>query len=166
MSVVQRSFMVRTRRRPAWHLQPIRLAPAGSSSSLLAGLLPSRSPGGDRRRHRLAGAGSGGLGVGSVRCEADTRSLAGAGMSWPYLVEGELLGDGREQLSDVLGSLGRCLEEEKAGFLGIRLGVGGRDSALVGLLGDQIQLVSSEGDDDVLVRLALQLLDPSLGLVK
>ncbi len=87
-------------------------------------------------------------------------------MSWPNLVEGKLLGDGREQLSDVLGSLGRCLEEEKAGFLGIRLGVGGRDSALVGLLGDQIQLVSSEGDDDVLVRLALQLLDPSLGLVK
>ena len=87
-------------------------------------------------------------------------------MSRPYLVEGKLLGDGREQLSHVLGGLGRRLEEEETGFLGIRLGIGGRDGALVGLLGDQIQLVSSKGDDDVLVRLALQLLDPSLGLVE
>jgi hypothetical protein len=46
------------------------------------------------------------------------------------------------------------------------LGVGGGDGALVGGLGDQIELVAGEGDDDVLVCLALELLDPCFRLIK
>jgi hypothetical protein len=39
------------------------------------------------------------------------------------------------------------------------------DGALVGGFGDEIELVSSQGDDDVLVSLALEFLYPGLRLI-
>lgn len=50
--------------------------------------------------------------------------------------------------------------------MGVLFGVGGGYSTLVGLFGDEIKLVSGEGDDNVLVGLTLKLLDPSLCLVE
>lgn len=50
--------------------------------------------------------------------------------------------------------------------MGVLFGIGGRDGALVGFFGDEIELVSGKSNDDVLVGLTLQLLDPSLCLVE
>ncbi len=86
-------------------------------------------------------------------------------MSGTSLVQRQLLGNCREELSDVLSRFGRGLEEEKAGLLGVGFGVGGRNGALVRLFRNQIKLVTGQCDDDVFVCLALELLDPSLGLV-
>lgn len=52
------------------------------------------------------------------------------------LIQGQLLRNGCEQVLDILGSLGRRLEEEETGLAGVRFSIGGRDGALVGLLGD------------------------------
>jgi hypothetical protein len=82
------------------------------------------------------------------------------------LFDGELLCNGGEEFLDILGSLCRSLEEEQTSFLGVLFGIRGGDSALVGLFGDQIELVAGKSDDDVLVGLTLQLLDPSLCLVE
>lgn len=82
------------------------------------------------------------------------------------LVKRELLRNGREELAHVLGALGRRLEEEEAGFPGVLLGVGGGYCALVWVLGDEVELVAREGDDDVLICLALQFLDPSFRFVQ
>jgi hypothetical protein len=71
------------------------------------------------------------------------------------LVERQLLGDGSKELLHILGCLCRGFEEEKTGLLCVGLGVGRLDCSLVGLLRHQIQLVSGEGDDDVLVGLPL-----------
>lgn len=92
--------------------------------------------------------------------------LAGSQVARARLVERQLLCNGCEELPYVLARLGRCLEEEEAGLAGVLLGVGGLDGALVGRLGDQIELVASKGNDDVLVGLALELLHPRLGLVQ
>lgn len=92
--------------------------------------------------------------------------LARPQVAGPGLVEGQLLCNGGEELADVLARLGRGLEEEEAGLAGVLLGVGGGDGALVWRLGDQIQLVAGEGDDDVLVSLALELLDPGFRLIE
>lgn len=46
------------------------------------------------------------------------------------------------------------------------MGVFGRDSALVGLFGDEIEFVSGEGDDDVFVCLSLKFFDPGLCLIE
>jgi hypothetical protein len=82
------------------------------------------------------------------------------------LVQGQLLRDGGEKFLDVFARLGGCLEEEKAGFTGVLFGVCGLDGALVGRLGDEIQLVAGEGDDDVLVSLALEFFDPRFRLIQ
>jgi hypothetical protein len=82
------------------------------------------------------------------------------------LVEGQTLGDGCEEVVDVLGRLRRRLEEEQPGFGGVLPGVVGGDDALGRVVGDEVELVAGEGDDDVLVGLALELLDPGLGLVE
>jgi hypothetical protein len=74
---------------------------------------------------------------------------------WSDLVERQLLGDGSKELLHILGRLCRRFEEEKTGLLCVGLGVGRLDCSLVGLLRHQIQLVSGEGDDDVLVGLPL-----------
>lgn len=50
--------------------------------------------------------------------------------------------------------------------MGVLFGIGGGNGALVGFFGDEIELVSGESDDDVLVGLTLQLLDPCLCLVE
>lgn len=50
--------------------------------------------------------------------------------------------------------------------MSVLFGVGGGDGALVGFLGDEIELVSGKSNDDVLVGLTLQFLDPSLRLVE
>jgi hypothetical protein len=91
-------------------------------------------------------------------------------LAWPQvagtrLVERQLLGNGCEQLLHVLARLRRGLKEEKAGLASVLLGVGRLYGALVGRLGDEIELVASQRDDNVLVGLALELLDPRLGLI-
>ena len=99
--------------------------------------------------------------------EVDALSLlAGPQVAGAGLVEGQLLCDGGEELADVLACLGGGLEEEEAGLAGVLLGVGGGDGALVRVLGDQVELVAGESDDDVLVCLALELLDPCFRLIK
>lgn len=92
--------------------------------------------------------------------------LAGPEVPGAGLVEGQFLCDGGEELADVLACLGGGLEEEQAGLAGVLLGVGGGDGALVRVLGDQVELVAGEGDDDVLVCLALELLDPCFRLIE
>lgn len=115
----------------------------------------------------LARAWPGAVRVRPLRCsKADARPLSHPGVSWPSLVQGQLLSDGREQFPHVLGGLGGGLEEQKSGLAGVCFGLGGRDGPLVGLLGDEIQLVTGQGDDDVLVGLALELLDPRLCLIQ
>lgn len=99
--------------------------------------------------------------------QVDARSLlAWPQVSWAGLVNGQLLGNGCEEFLYVLARLGRRLEEEQAGLAGILFGIGRRDGALVGRLGHQVELVSSKGNDDVFVCLALQFLDPGLCLVQ
>lgn len=113
----------------------------------------------------LAAAGSAHVGVVVLRGQTDTWSLSRAGVPRAGLVQGQFLGDGCEEVLDVLSGLCRGLEEEEAGLASISLSIGGRDGALLRLLGDQIQLVTRKGDDNVLVRLTLELLDPRLCLI-
>ena len=87
-------------------------------------------------------------------------------MPRPNLVEGQLLRNLGEQILHVLGSLGRSLKEEKASLLCIGRGIGCLNRTLIGLLLDEIQLVTGKGDNDILVCLALKFLDPRLGLVQ
>lgn len=87
-------------------------------------------------------------------------------MPRPGLVQRQLLRNRREEFPHILGRLGRRFKEEKAGLLCICLGIGRLDRPLVGLFRHQVELVASEGDDDVLVGLALELLHPRLGLVE
>jgi hypothetical protein len=98
--------------------------------------------------------------------KADSWPLAHPGVSWASLVQWQLLSDGGEQLPHVLGGLGRGLKEQKSGLAGICFSLGGRNGPLVRLLGDEVKLVAGQGDDDVLVGLALELLDPRLGLIQ
>ena len=107
-----------------------------------------------------------GVGVPALGLQTHARSLSWSRVSGPGLIQRQLLRDGGEQLPHILSRLSRRLKEQQASLLSVGLGVGGRDSALVGLLADEIELVSGEGDDDVLVGLALELLDPSLCLVQ
>lgn len=115
--------------------------------------------------YRLAAAWSVDIGVGILWCETDARSLAGSRMSGSSLIQGKLLCNGGEKFSHVLGSLGRRLEEEKAGLSGVSLGICSWDGSLIGLLVDQIKFVSSQRNDNVLVCLALQFLYPSLRFI-
>jgi hypothetical protein len=102
-----------------------------------------------------------------LRPEVDALSLlAGSHVSRAGLVERQLLCNGSEEFANVLARLGGCLKEEKAGFAGVLLSVGGGDGALVRRLGNQIELVTGESDNDVLVGLALKLLDPRFRLVE
>jgi hypothetical protein len=92
-------------------------------------------------------------------------------LAWPQvpragLVDRQLLRDGSEELLYVLARLRGGLEEQQTGLARVLLGIGGGDGALVGRFGDEIELVSGKGDDDVLVGLALELFDPRLRLVQ
>lgn len=82
------------------------------------------------------------------------------------LLNRQLLRNRSEQLFHILSGLCGRLEEEQVCFAGIGFGVGGRDSALVRLLSDEIGLVAGERDDDVLVCLALELFYPGFGFVE
>lgn len=82
------------------------------------------------------------------------------------LIKRQLASDGGEELLDVLGRLGRRLEEEQAGLARVGLGVGRLHCPLVRVVGHQVQLVARQRDDDVLVCLPLQLLDPGFRLVE
>lgn len=113
----------------------------------------------------LAAAGSSSVRVAALGGKTDAGALSGSGVSGSCLVEWQLLRDGSEELCNVLGGLGGGLKEEEAGFARVGFGVGSGDGALVGLLGDEIQLVSGQSDNDILVGLALEFLDPGLGLV-
>lgn len=117
-------------------------------------------------RAHLAAARSTDVAARRLGLEADALSLAWSGMPRTGLVQRQLLGDGREEVANVLGRLGRRLEEEEAGFACVGLGICCGNGALIRLLGDQIQLVAGKGDDDVFVRLSLQLLDPRLRLIQ
>jgi hypothetical protein len=86
-------------------------------------------------------------------------------MAWPSLVERKLPRNRCEEVSNILSRLGRGFKKEEAGFFGVGFGVGGGNGSLVRLFRYQIELVTSKGDDDVFVCLALELLDPGLGLV-
>jgi hypothetical protein len=104
--------------------------------------------------------------TGSFGSEVDTGSGGTTHASLSGLLDGELLCDGGEEFLDVLGCLCRGLEEEQTGFLGVLFSIGGGNGTLVGFVGDEIELVSGKSNDDVLVGLTLQLLDPSLCLVE
>lgn len=105
--------------------------------------------------YRLAAAWSVDISVGILWSKTDAGSLAGSRMSRSGLVQGKLLCNGSEKFSHVLGSLGRRLEEEEAGLSGVSLGICSWDGSLIGLFVDQIELVSSKRNDDVLICLAL-----------
>lgn len=81
------------------------------------------------------------------------------------LIQRQLLGDGCEEFGDILGCLGGSFEEQETGLARIGLGISSGNGALVRLLGNQVELVASECDDDIFVGLTLELLDPSLCLV-
>ncbi|KAI3487708.1 hypothetical protein L1887_48314 [Cichorium endivia] len=112
-----------------------------------------------------------------------------SGVACEMKVDGNLLCDLGEYLDDALAGLGRGLEEEQAGLLGVRLGLvlghgtervasvrGGSGGLVVvvvvvgvgtcaaGRLVEQVDLVADERDDNVGIRLALELLDPRLCL--
>ena len=113
----------------------------------------------------LAAARAVGIGVCILGRQVDSRALAGSRMPGSSLIQRQLLCNGCEELPDVLSRLGRGFEEEETGFPGVGFGVGSRDRALVRLFCDQIELVAGKSDDDVFVCLALELLNPGLGLV-
>lgn len=119
-----------------------------------------------RAQIRLAVAAARTLGLVGLRPEVDALSLlARSQVPWAGLVDGQFLRDGSEELLYVLACLGGRLKEEEAGFAGVLLGVGGGDGALVGGFGHEIELVAGKGDDNVLVGLALEFLDPGFCLV-
>lgn len=92
--------------------------------------------------------------------------LAGTEVAGAGLIEGQFLCNGGEELCDVLAGLGGGLEEKQTGLAGVLLGIGGGDGALIWVLGDEIELVAGKGNDDVLVCLALQFLDPCFCLIE
>lgn len=99
------------------------------------------------------------LSTSQVHATRPTRR-ASSSSSLTSLLNWQLSRDRGEQLLDVLARLRTGLEEEEVGFLRVRFGVGGGHSALVGLFGDEIEFVTCEADDNVLIGLALQFFDP------
>ncbi len=71
------------------------------------------------------------------------------------LVKWEFLCDRCEEVAYVLRRFSGGLKEEQAGFMRICLSIGRGDCPLVRVLGDEIELVACESDDDIFVCLAL-----------
>ena len=82
------------------------------------------------------------------------------------LIKWQFSRNSSEEIPDVLSGLGGRFEKEEPGFAGVGFGVGGSDSALIGVFGDKIGFVACEGDDDVLVCLALELFYPGFCFIK
>jgi hypothetical protein len=97
--------------------------------------------------------------------QVDTWASAGSQIAGAGLIQGQLLGDCGKEFLNVGGSFGGSFEEEETRFFGVGFGIGGLNSTLIGIIIDHVSLVSGEGDDNVLVCLSLQFLDPRLGLV-
>jgi hypothetical protein len=76
------------------------------------------------------------------------------------LLDRQLLCNRRKQLLHILRRLRAGLKEQQPRLSRVGFGVCGGHGALVRLLGDEIGFVAGEGDDDVLVCLALELLHP------
>ena len=102
--------------------------------------------------------------VGIFGCQADSLSLRRSWLS--NLVNGQLSSNRGKEIRHVFGRLGRSLKEQETSLAGICLGVGYRHGTLVWLLRDKIEFVAGERNNDVFVRLALEFLDPRLGLVE
>lgn len=135
-----------------------------------------REAGGERkswisRRSRgingLAVARTGTLSAGGFGPQVDTRSR-GRSPQVPgaSLVERQLLRNGCEQFSHIRRRLGGGFEKEETGLARVRLSVCGRNSALIGTLGNKIELVACQRNHNVLISLTLELLHPGLGLVQ
>jgi hypothetical protein len=107
-----------------------------------------------------------GLSAGRLGSQIHAGSRCRSKISGSCLVERKLLSDSSEQFPDIRGSLRGGLEEQQASFARIGLCICSWDSTLIGVIGNEIKLVSSKGDHDVLVRLALKFLNPRLGLVE
>lgn len=115
----------------------------------------------------LAVAASGSLCLCLVPPEVHTlSSLARAEVSWTALVERKLLRNGSEEFPHVFARLCGSLEEEEPRFASVLLRICSWDSTLIGRLGDEIELVPGEGNDDVFVCLTLKLLYPCFCLVQ
>jgi hypothetical protein len=78
----------------------------------------------------------------------------------------KLLRNRGKQLLYVFRRFGAGLEKQQVCLSCVGLGVGGRYGALVGLLCHKIGFVSSESDDDVFIRLALELFDPCFSFIQ
>lgn len=100
------------------------------------------------------------LGSCGIRREADTRSCRHSWVSRTGLLEGQLLRDGGEQLADIGGGLRRRLEEQKSRLFCVSLRIRCLNGPFVWVLFHHVDFVSCQGDDDVLIGLPLQFLDP------
>ncbi len=87
--------------------------------------------------------------------EIDTRSGVGPQISRASLIEWEFVCDCPEEFLDIGSGLGGSLEEEQVGFFGVSLSIGSLNDSLIGVIGDHVDFVSGEGDDDVFVGLSL-----------
>lgn len=106
------------------------------------------------------------LGARRLWPKVDTGSGAASHASLAGLLNRQLLCNGGKEVLDILRGLRRGFEEEEASLIGVCLGIFGGDGALVGLFGNKIELVTGEGDDDVLVCLSLKLLNPCLCFIE
>lgn len=114
----------------------------------------------------LAVAGTGTLSARGLGPEVDTGSRGCPQVPWASLVEGQLLGDGCEQLAHIRRGFGGGFEEEEASLTGVGLSVGGGNCSLIGAFGDEIELVTRQGNHNVLICLSLKLLYPRLGFIQ
>lgn len=119
------------------------------------------------RSSALAAAGPADVGIRALGGEVHP-SPAGPRPRMPRagLVERQLLRYRSKQVAHVLRRLRRRLEEEEPRLARVGLSVGRGHGALVGLFRHEVELVARQSDDDVLVRLALELLYPRLGLIQ
>lgn len=114
----------------------------------------------------LAVAGTSTLSAWGLGSEVDAGSWGCPQVPGTSLVEGQLLGDGCEQLAHIRRGLGGGFEEEEASLAGVCLSVGGGNCSLIGAFSDEIELVACQGNHNVLICLSLKLLHPRLGFIQ
>ncbi len=91
---------------------------------------------GDTQTYNLAAACTGTLSARGLGPEVDTRSWGCPQVPGTSLVEGQLLGDGCEQLAHIRRGFGGGFEEEEASLAGVGLSIGGGNSSLIGAFGN------------------------------